>query len=44
MDIKSNEVVIIAGKGHEIYQEYAFKKYFSDKIVSKNILKRKIKL
>ena len=44
LNIKSNEVVIVAGKGHEIYQEYASKKYFSDKIVSKNILNRKIKL
>ena len=43
MDIKSNEVVIIAGKGHEIYQEYALKSTFQIRIVSKNILKRKIK-
>ena len=31
MDIRSNEVVIIAGKGHEVYQEYVSKKFFSDK-------------
>ncbi len=28
---KSDEVLIVAGKGHEQTQEYAFKKYFSDK-------------
>ncbi len=31
MNIKSNEVVIIAGKGHEVFQEYVSKKFFSDK-------------
>ena len=31
LDIKSNEVVIVAGKGHEVYQEYVSKKFFSDK-------------
>ena len=31
LDIKSNEVVIVAGKGHEVYQEYVSKKIFSDK-------------
>ena len=30
-NIKSNEILIIAGKGHEKYQEYKFKKYFSDR-------------
>ena len=43
MDIKSNEVVIIAGKGHEIYQEYASKKYFSDKNCIKKYIKEKNK-
>ncbi len=31
LNIKSNEVVIIAGKGHEVYQEYISRKFFSDK-------------
>ena len=31
MNIRSNEVVIISGKGHEVYQEYVSKKFFSDK-------------
>ncbi len=43
MDIKSNEVVIIAGKGHEIYQEYAFKKYFSDKNFIQQYIKERNK-
>ena len=43
MDIKSNEVVIIAGKGHEIYQEYAFKKYFSDKNFIQKYIKERNK-
>jgi murE/murF fusion protein len=43
MDIKSNEVVIIAGKGHEVYQEYAFKKYFSDKNCIKKYIKERNK-
>ena len=41
MDIKSNEVVIIAGKGHEDYQEYQSKKYFSDKNFIKKYIKQK---
>ncbi len=43
LDIKSNEVVIVAGKGHEIYQEYASKKYFSDKNCIKKYIKEKNK-
>ncbi len=43
LGIKSNEVVIIAGKGHEIYQEYASKKYFSDKHCIKKYIKEKNK-
>merc|ERR1711990_779486 len=31
LDIKSNEIVIVAGKGHEVYQEYMSRKFFSDK-------------
>ena len=30
-NIKSNEIVVVAGKGHENYQEYKKKKYFSDR-------------
>ena len=30
-NIQSNEIVIVAGKGHESYQEYKSRKYFSDK-------------
>jgi len=30
-NIKSDEIVVVAGKGHESYQEYKKKKYFSDK-------------
>ncbi len=30
-NIKSNEIVVVAGKGHETYQEYKKKKHFSDK-------------
>ena len=43
MDIKSNEVVIIAGKGHEVYQEYTSKKYFSDKNCIKKYIKERNK-
>ena len=42
-NIKSNEVVIIAGKGHEVYQEYTSKKYFSDKKFIKKYIKEKNK-
>ena len=31
LDIKSDEIVVVAGKGHETYQEYGSKKRFSDK-------------
>ena len=30
-ELKSDEILIVAGKGHETYQEYKTKKYFSDK-------------
>ena len=30
-DGKSNEIVVVAGRGHELYQEYKSKKYFSDR-------------
>ncbi len=42
-DIKSNEVVIIAGKGHEAYQEYFTKKFFSDKSCIEKFIKIKNK-
>ena len=43
LNIKSDEVVIIAGKGHEVYQEYKSKKYFSDKNCIKKFIKEKNK-
>ena len=43
LNIKSNEVVIIAGKGHEVYQEYISKKFFSDKNCIKKYIKVKNK-
>ncbi len=43
LDIKSNDVVIIAGKGHEVYQEYVSKKFFSDKKCIKKFIKEKNK-
>ena len=30
-DLRSDEILIVAGKGHENYQEYYTKKFFSDK-------------
>ena len=30
-NIKSDEIVVVAGKGHETFQEYKKKKYFSDR-------------
>tara|TARA_Y100000816_G_scaffold289973_1_gene277605 strand:- start:6662 stop:9508 length:2847 start_codon:yes stop_codon:yes gene_type:complete len=36
LDINSDEILIVAGKGHEVYQEYITKKFFSDK----NFIKR----
>ena len=43
MDIRSNEIVIIAGKGHEVYQEYVSKKFFSDKKCIEKFIKIKNK-
>ncbi len=37
-DLGAGEILLVAGKGHENYQEYNFKKSFSDK---KHILKNK---
>ena len=43
--IKSDEIVIVAGKGHETYQQYKNKKYFSDKdCIIKSIKEKKKKL
>ncbi len=37
-NLSSGDILIIAGKGHENYQEYRFKKFFSDtKCILKNI-------
>ena len=41
LDIKSDEIVIVAGKGHEVYQEYTFKKHFSDRDCIEKYVKRK---
>ncbi len=43
LDIKSNEIVIIAGKGHEVYQEYISRKFFSDKKCIEKFIKIKNK-
>jgi len=44
-NIKSDEIVVVAGKGHEIYQEYKKKKYFSDKdCIIKSIKEKNRKL
>jgi len=44
-NIKSDEIVVVAGKGHESYQEYKKKKYFSDKdFILKSIKEKNRKL
>jgi len=44
-NIKSDEIVVVAGKGHEIYQEYKKKKFFSDKsCILKSIKEKNRKL
>ena len=40
-NIKSDEIVIVAGKGHESYQEYENRKYFSDKDCILKSIKKK---
>ena len=40
-DLNSGEILIIAGKGHETYQEYKKKKFFSDKKFIKQFTKIK---
>ena len=42
-NIKSDEIVIISGKGHETYQHYKTKKYFSDRECIKRHINRKNK-
>ena len=44
LDIKSNEIVIVAGKGHEVYQEYKSKRHFSDRDCINKYIKEKNKL
>jgi len=40
---KKNDVILIAGKGHEEYQEtLSEKKYFSDKAIIKKLLGEEI--
>ena len=41
LDIKSDEIVVVAGKGHEVFQEYSFKKFFSDKKCIERFIKLK---
>ncbi len=44
-NIKSDEILVVAGKGHEKYQEYKKKKYFSDKdCILKSIKEKNDKL
>ena len=44
-ELKSNEILIVAGKGHENYQEYKTKKYFSDtNCILKSIKKKNFEL
>ena len=42
-DLKSGEVLIVAGKGHENYQEYKTKNFFSDKFFIEKYIKQKNK-
>ena len=43
LNIKSDEIVIVAGKGHEVYQEYKQKKNFSDRRFIKKFIVEKNK-
>ena len=44
-DLDSESILVVAGKGHENYQEYLTKKFFSDKInILKNIKQKNKKL
>ena len=42
-DLKSGDVLIVAGKGHENFQEYKTKKFSQIRYLLKNILNKKIK-
>ena len=42
-DLKSGDVLIVAGKGHENFQEYKTKKFFSDKIFIEKYIEKKNK-
>ena len=45
LNIQSDEIVVVAGKGHERYQEYNIKKNFSDKdCIIKSIKKKNLNL
>ena len=40
-NLNSGDILIVAGKGHENYQEYKKKKFFSDKLeILKSISKK----
>ncbi len=40
-DLQSGDILIVAGKGHENYQEYKKKKFFSDKLKILEAIKKK---
>ncbi len=42
-EIKSGDILIVAGKGHENYQEYKKKNFFSDRIVILDAIKKRNK-
>ena len=43
LSLKSGEILIVAGKGHENYQYYKSKKFFSDKLIIRKYIKEKNK-
>ncbi len=43
LNLKSGDILLVAGKGHEIYQQYGSKKIiFSDKVIINQEIKKKI--
>ncbi len=43
-NLKSNEILVVAGKGHELTQDYGNKKkFFSDKFIIKKLIRQKNK-
>ena len=40
-ELKSGDILIVAGKGHENYQEYNKRKFFSDKYQILSAIKKK---